>query len=197
VQTHRNVPHSLVWPLFSLDRAPHEFNQLSHRVDHRLPDAYKPSIDQMRTYFDRIRSCNLCYGACGDDAFRPASSQNAPAQLSTLYAAPARYSIRSVGSALLNGRITRTGAAIPINSYCSPWCRVEARNVRGSVSRQVPNRTPVSTLGTTHSACCPESPNLSKYRPMAGTQAPGFAWSNLRDTVPVTDARLPSSETPF
>ena len=30
VQAHRNVPHSLVRPLFSLGRAPHEFNQLSH-----------------------------------------------------------------------------------------------------------------------------------------------------------------------
>lgn len=38
VQAHRNVPHSLVRPLFSLGRAPHEFNQLSRRVDHRLPD---------------------------------------------------------------------------------------------------------------------------------------------------------------
>ena len=79
VQAHRNVPHSLVRPLFSLGRAPHEFNQLSRRVDHRLPDAYRPSIARMRTYFDRIRSIILCYGAIGDDAFQQATSQNASA----------------------------------------------------------------------------------------------------------------------
>ena len=40
----------------------------------------------------------------------------------------------------MNGRIPRIGVAMPIKSYCSSWCRAEARNVRGSVSRQVPKQ---------------------------------------------------------